>query len=347
MLSRANRPADRAVGCVRRDLAVRMLVVWAVTARLSAILLVVAAAPSSAQTYPNSRITLVVGYDAGGTGDVIARIIGARLGDALGQPVIVENRSGASGTIAAQGVARSTPDGYTILVGQSAEIAINQHFMDNITYDPDRDFIPVALGGIVPLALVVPVNSPSSSLPELIKAANDPKGLLFASAGVGTPGHLAAELLKLKTHGNMTHVPYKGASPALNDLLGSHVDMYFSGLPAAMPLVRSGQLKLLAVSSLQRATAAPNTPTIAEGADISGFDITLWGGFFAPRGTPPEIVERLNREINTVLRRPDTAQKLSALGVEPRPLSPSEFAEFVKSESEKYAQIIKQGNLRQ
>jgi tripartite-type tricarboxylate transporter receptor subunit TctC len=305
-----------------------------------------AAAPSFAQTYPDRRITFVVGYEAGGTGDVIGRIITKGVGEVLAQTVVIENRAGASGSIAALGVARSTPDGYTILVGQSAEIAINKSFMGNLNYDAEKDLVPIALGGIVPLGLVVPAGSPHNSLPELLKAANAAKGLLFASAGPGTPGHFAGELLKQKTKGNMVHVPYKGAGPALNDLLGSHADLYFSGLPAALPFVRSGQLKLLGVSSGQRASSTPETPTVAEAGNIPGFDITLWVGFFAPRATPPDVVTKLNQTINAVLAQPETKKRLGDLGVEVRALSPSDMSAFVKSEAEKYAEIVKLGDLR-
>jgi tripartite-type tricarboxylate transporter receptor subunit TctC len=310
-------------------------------------LLVMVAPPASAQKYPDRHVNFVVGYEPGGTGDAVGRILARGLSEALGQTIVVENRAGASGSIAAQSVARASPDGYTILVGQSAEIAINQHYIRGLGFDAEKDLVAIALGGIVPLGLVVPGNSPYGSLAELLKAANGPKGLLFASAGPGTPGHFAGELLRQKTNGTMTHVPYKGAGPALNDLLGGHVDLYFSGMPAALPLVRSGQVKLLAVSSSERAASAPETPTVAEAANIPGFDITLWVGFFAPRGTPADVVAQLNRAINAVLVLPEIRERLADLGVETRSLSLPEMAAFIDSESAKYAQIIKQGNLHQ
>jgi tripartite-type tricarboxylate transporter receptor subunit TctC len=327
---------------IRVSLTRRLLAVGVVMSLMCPLLEV---APAFAQTYPDRRVSFIVGYEPGGTGDAVGRIIVRGLSETLGLPMVVENRAGASGSIAAQGVARASPDGYTILVGQSAEIAINQHYMGGLSYEPEKELVPIALGGIVPLGLVVPARSPFASLAELLKAANKSKGLLFASAGPGTPGHFAGELLRQKTNGNMTHVPYKGAGPALNDLLGSHVDLYFSGLPAALPLWRSGQVKLLAVSSAERAASSPDTPTVAEAANIPGFDITLWVGFFAPRGTPAEVVTRLNQAINAVLALPETKERLGDLGVEVRSLSPAELAAFVKAESAKYAQIIKQGDL--
>ena len=284
---------------------------------------------------------LIVAYSAGGTGDVVARTISNQLSTALGQSVVVENRPGASGAIAAQGVARAAPDGHTILVGQTAEIAINQHLVKGLGYDPDRDFEPIALGADVPLALAVPAKAPFGSVGEMLKASRSaPKGLAFASAGSGTPGYFAADLLKLKTQSNLVHVPYKGAGPALNDLLGGHVDFYFPGFPAAMPLAKSGQVKVLAVSSARRSPSAPEIPTVAEETGIKEFDLTLWVGFFAPRGTPKDIVDRLNREINAVLDQPDVRQKLLDGGAAVTPMSAADFTGFVRAQSEKYRQIV-------
>jgi tripartite-type tricarboxylate transporter receptor subunit TctC len=303
------------------------------------------ALPAAAQPYPARTITIVVGYAPGGTGDFIARIIGAKLAEKFGRSVVVENRAGASGLIAAQYVAKSAPDGYTILAGQTAEIAINPLFL-NSGLDVARDLVPVALGGVVPLALVVPKNAPYASVSDMLKAAQTPKGLLFASAGTGTPGHFAGELLKLASHGNMTHVPYKGAAPALADLLGSHVDFYFPGLPAALPFTRAGQMKMLAVSTARRAAAAPEVPTVAEATGIKDFDFSLWGGFFAPRGTPPEVVTALNQAINEALASPDTRKKMDDAGVDIVPMSVDAFAGFIRKESEKYAGVVKQAGIK-
>ena len=188
-----------------------------------ALITTLTALPAFAQTFPSRNITLVVGYAPGGTGDFIARLVGNKLGEKFGRTVVVENRAGASGLIGAQFVANAAPDGYNILCGQTPEIAINPYFLKS-NLDAERDLVPIALGGVVPLALVVPKDAPYSTVPDMLDAARTPKGLLFASAGTGTPGHFAGEMLKLVSHGNMTHVPYKGAGPALADLLGSHVD---------------------------------------------------------------------------------------------------------------------------
>src|SRR5262245_7372347 len=242
-------------------------------------------APAHAQPYPSHTIKLVVPYAAGGTGDIVARAVADRLALALGQSVVVENRAGATGAIGTQSVATSAPDGHTLLVGQTGEIAINPHWSKGIGYDPDRDLLPVALATIVPLALVVPGKASYVTVAEMLKVAHG-RDLTFASAGTGTPGHFAGVMLKFKSKAILTLVPYKAAAPALSDLLGAHVDMFFSGFPAAVPHVKAGNLKLLAVSSGKRSGVAPEVPTVAEAAGIAGFDIDLWPGFFAARGTP-------------------------------------------------------------
>ncbi|RAI44332.1 Bug family tripartite tricarboxylate transporter substrate binding protein [Rhodoplanes roseus] len=310
---------------------------------LAALALAATTATAPAQTYPTHTVTMVVGYAAGGTGDVVARLIAAKLAPKLGQNIVVENRPGGSGGIAAQAVARSTPDGHTILVGQSAEIAINQHLLKNIGYDPETELMPVALGTDVTLALAIPPNAPYTTLKELLDTAKSrPNGLSFASAGAGTPGHFAGELLRARSKTNLVHVPYKGAGPALNDLLGGHVDLYFSGFPAVMPHVKSGALKVLGVSSKKRATGAPDVPTVAELTGITEFDLTLWQGFFVPRGTPKEIVTKLNTEINAVLAQPDVRKTLVDAGADVNPMSVEEFTAFVKQQSGVYRALIKE-----
>jgi tripartite-type tricarboxylate transporter receptor subunit TctC len=306
-----------------------------------AALLAISPLPASAQPFPNKTIHLVVAYSPGGTGDVVARVIADKLGAALGQTVVVENRAGASGAIGAQAVLNAAPDGHTLLVGQTAEIVVNQYWIKGLTYDP-ANLMPVGLATVVPLALSVPGNAPYSTLAEMLKTlSSSDKKFSFASAGTGTPGHLAGEYLSAKLPGKLVHVPYKGAGPALNDLIGGHVDMYFPGFPATMPLMKAGTVKVLAVSSAQRAQAAPDIPTVAEVAGFPDFDFTLWQGFFAPRGTPHEVIARLNAEINKILRDPETRQKLVDAGANVVPLSLEEFTAFVKAESEKYERIIR------
>ena len=216
------------------------------------------ATPAAAQPFPSKTVHLVVPYAAGGTGDIVARVVADKLAQALGQSVVVENRPGASGALGSKAVASAPPDGHTLLVGQTGEMAINQHWAKNLGYEPEKDLAPVALATVVPLALVVPGKATYSTVAEMLTTSKT-RGLAFASAGTATPGHFAGEVLKLRTKSNMTHVPYNGAGPALNDLLGGHVDLFFSGFPAAVPQVRAGNLKLLAVSSGRRSAATPET----------------------------------------------------------------------------------------
>jgi tripartite-type tricarboxylate transporter receptor subunit TctC len=312
--------------------------------RLAVALAAFAGLPAAAETYPTHPVKLVVPYAAGGTGDIVARVIADRLTAVLGQTFVVENRPGATGSIGTQAVAGAAPDGHTLLVGQTGEIAINPHWTKGIGYDPDKDLLPIALATVVPLALVVPGAAAYGSVPEMLKVAHE-RGLNFASSGTATPGHFAGEVLKFRSHSNMTHVPYKGAGPALNDLLGGHVDLFFSGFPAAIPHVKAGNLKLLAVSSGTRSGIAPEVPTVAEAAGIPGYDISLWQGFFAPRGTPKEIVAKLNKDINAILREPDVKQKLLEQGADVRTISVDEFSAFVKAEIAKFQGIIKDANL--
>jgi tripartite-type tricarboxylate transporter receptor subunit TctC len=299
------------------------------------------ALPASTQPFPSKPVHLIVAYAPGGTGDVVARVIADKLGAALGQSVVVENRAGASGAIGATSVANAAPDGHTLLVGQTGEMVVNQFWMKGLSYDPQA-FEPVALATIVPLALTVPGKAPYKTMAEFFKAMKDSgKQFSFASAGTGTPGHFAGEYLSAKLPGKLTHVPYKGAGPALNDIIGSHVDMYFPGFPPVMPMMKSGTVKVLAVSSAKRSDAAPDIPTVAEATGFSDFDFTLWQGFFAPKGTPSEVVARLNTEINKILADPETRQKLLDAGANVEPMSIEKFAAFVSAEREKYQHIIK------
>src|SRR5215813_4480574 len=296
----------------------------------------------SSGAYPDRPIQVIVAYAAGGTGDIVARSVADKLGATLGQSVVVENRAGASGAIGAHSVATAAPDGYTLSVGQTGEMAVNQHWLKGLNYDPDKDLMPIALAAVVPLALVVPANAPYSTLPEFLAALKAKPKMTFASAGIGTPGHFAGELLKLQFDDNLTHVPYKGAGPALNDLIGNHVDFYFPGFPAAAPHVKGGNLKMLALSSGKRSPAAPDIPTVAEITGIQDYDFTLWAGFFAPRGTPQPVIDRLNKEINKAVEDPEVKARLEAAGAVVTPMSVDQFKDFVRNESAKYLRVIQQ-----
>lgn len=309
--------------------------------------LAIAALPAWPQAYPNRPIHLIVNFAPGGTGDIVARLIGNKLSIAFNQSVVVENRPGAGGTLGARDVVNATPDGYTLTVAQTPEIAINPYFMKNVGYDSLKDLQPIALAGVVPLALVVPANAPYSTMADMVNfLRSTDRQVTFASAGVGTPGHLAGELLKLKLNNNLTHVPYKGAGPALNDLVGGHVDFYFPGFPAAMPLMQADKVKLLAVSSAKRSPVAPNIPTVAESTGITNFDFTLWVGFFAPRATSMDIAARLNTEINKILLEPDIKTRLQDDGAQVMALSIDQFTAFVRTEIGKYQGIIEDAHLK-
>lgn len=315
--------------------------------RIAALLTLVAMnAAAVAQPYPTQTVRIVVAYAPGGTGDIVARLIAVPLAAALGQNVVVENRAGATGSIGTQAVVQAAPDGHTLLLGQTGEISINQHWIKGLTYNTERDLQPVALASVVPLALVVSSKAPYTNIDEMAKVLAAKKPLTFASAGTGTPGHFAGEFLKLRSKANLTHVPYKGAGPALNDLLGGHVDMYFPGFPAAMPHVKSGNMKILAVSSATRSSAAPQIPTVAEAIGDKNFDLTLWQGFFVPKATPKAIVDRLHTEISRILAQPDMQVRLRDAGADVRMMSVAQFTEFTKAESNKYLQIIKDSGVK-
>ena len=224
-------------------------------------------------------------------------------------------------------------------------MAINQHWSKNLGYDPEKDLQPIGLATLVPLALVAPGKARYSTVAEMLKTSTE-RGLSFASAGTATPGHFAGEVLKLRTKSNMTHVPSNGAGPALNDLLGAHVDLFFSGFPAAAAQVKAGTLKLIAVSTAQRSPAAPDVPTVAQAAGLADFDISLWQGVFAPRATPKDVIARLNAEINRIVSQPDIKAKLRDDGADVNPLSVDQFTAFVKAESDKYLQIIRQSGVK-
>lgn len=308
--------------------------------------LAASALPALAQPFPSKSVHLIVAYAPGGTGDVVARLIAEKLGPALGQTVVVENRAGASGAIGATSVVNASPDGHTLLVGQTGEIVVNQYWMKGLTYDP-KNLMPVALATVVPLALTVPGSAPYGTMAEMVKAMKESgKKFSFASAGTGTPGHFAGEYLSAKMPGKLVHVPYKGAGPALNDIIGGHVDMYFPGFPPVMPMMKAGTVKVLAVSSAQRSQAVPELPTVAEVTGFADFDFTLWQGFFAPKGTPADVIAKLNTEINKILNDPATRQKLVEAGANVMSMSTAQFATFVQAESDKYERIIRETGVK-
>ena len=299
------------------------------------------AAPAQAQSYPDKPIKLVVPFAPAGATDVLARIVGQKLSELEKQPVIVDNRAGAGGNIGSDAVAKAAPDGYTLLMGAVGTHAINVSLYKKMPYDPVKDFIPVVLVATVPNVLVVPASLPVNSVKELIAYGKaNPGKLNFGSSGNGTSIHLSGELFKSMTGVDMQHVPYKGSGPATVDLLSGQVQMMFDNLPSAMPNIKSGKLKALAVTSAKRSPSLPDVPTIAE-AGVPGYEAPSWFGILVPKGTPPEIVAKLNTDINKILAMPDTKKKFLEQGAEPAGGTPEQFAALINSEIPKWAKVVK------
>jgi tripartite-type tricarboxylate transporter receptor subunit TctC len=315
-------------------------------ARTLALLAVTLCAPAlAADPFPTRPITIVVPYQAGGTNDIVARAITPILTTALGQPVIVENRPGASGIIGASFVARAAPDGHTVLAAPVSLLSINPWLYPTMP-KPDVAFAPITIAGSVPNILVVHPSVPAASVKELLQLARTKPGSLnFASMGAGTTGHLNGELFKTMTRVDMTHVAYKGSAPAVTDLLAGHVQLMFDNLPTALPHVKSGKLRALALTSAQRHPMAPDVPTMAE-AGVPGFEATAWFGFVAPAATPKPIVERLAAEMAKALRSPDVASRLNSLGMSIIANTPAEFSAYIKAETDKWGQVVAAANVK-
>jgi len=312
------------------------------------LLLALPALPSVAfaQAWPSKPIKWVVPFAPGGTTDILARTVGEKLGAALGQPVIVENRPGAGGGVGADFVAKSPPDGYTLVGGTISTHAINASLYKSLPYDPVRDFVPITLIARLPNLLVINPNVPAKNVAELVALMKaNPGKYTFASSGNGTSQHLSGELFKSIAGVDMQHVPYKGSPPALQDVVGGQVTMTFDNITTALPLAKAGNLRALAVTTAQRSAVAPEIPTMAE-AGLAGYEIGSWQGVFAPAGTPPEIVRRLNTEIVRILKSPEIHDKLIALGAEPVGNSVDEFTAMVKSEVVKWGDVVKRSGAR-
>jgi len=306
-------------------------------------------APACAATYPDRPIHILVGYAAGGGVDLVARLLSEPMKAALGQPVIVENRTGASAMIASNVVAKAAPDGYTLLAAASGEVAINQHlFKDKMTYDARRELTPVALIGVVPCVVVVATSTPVHNPKELIDYAKANAGKLsFSSSGVGNPQQLAGELMNSMAGTNVLHVPYRGSAPAVTDVATGAVTMSFSSLAAALPLINAGKLRAVAVTSRDHMPQLPDVAPLSEGAPgLKDYELINWFGMFATGGTPPEIIDWLNSIINTALKDPAIANKLIPLGIVPRPMNAVEYKKFVDSETEKFGKIVMQANIK-
>ena len=296
---------------------------------------------SSVASYPSKPIRLVVPFPAGGSLDVVARAIGQKLSEAWGQPVIIDNRPGAGGNIGADLVAKSAPDGYTILEGALSTHAVNVSLYSKMPYDPIKDFEPITLVAVTPNVLVLNPSVPVNSVQELIAYAKaNPGKLSFGSGSNGSAGHLAGELFKTEAGVDMVHVPYKGGAPAMQDLLGGNIQLMFDNLANSMQQVRAGKLKALAVTTAQRSSLVPDLPTLAE-TGLPGFDIYTWWGFMAPAGTPKEIIVKWNTEVTRILRTPEMKAFFAQQGAEPAPDTPDQFMALIKGEIPKYAKIVK------
>lgn len=303
--------------------------------------LVCAAAP-----YPAKPIRMVVTFPPGGPTDVIVRIIGQRVNEAHGVPVIADNRGGAGGIVGTEIVARAAPDGYTFLVGTAGGMTINPNLHAKLTYDPFRDFAPVAMLVLNPQLLVAHPALPARNLKELVALARSRPGQLnFASAGAGTATHLGLELLKLTTRIEVVHVPYKGGAPATTDLIAGQVQLLWISIPSVLTHVQAGRLRALAVSTAKRSASAPEVPTVAE-SGYEGFEYSNWNALFAPAKTPPAIVKKMNDMIVRILREPDVAQRLSAQGADPAPGTAEELARYMRTDDARWKKVIRAAGLR-
>ena len=303
-------------------------------------------APACAQVYPAKPVRLVVGFAPGGGTDIIARLLAQKLSMSLGQQFVVENRAGATGMIGAKQVATAPADGYTLLMGHVNSQAIAPALMEKPLYDSVKDFAPITYIGYVPNVLVVNPALPAKSVAELIALAKSkPQGLSFASPGVGSTNHLAGEMLKLDSGAPLVHVPYKGSAPAIVDLLGGQVDMNFDAMSSIIQYLKAGRMRALAVTTPQRDPDLPDVPTMTE-LGFKSFAVTNWYGIVAPASTPAPIIEKLHGELAKVLQMPDVSRQLAELGVRREPMTPEQFAQFIRSEDAKYRDIAKRTGVR-
>ena len=296
--------------------------------------------------FPNKALSVVVAYAPGGQGDVFARLVSEKLSTVYKQTVVVDNKPGVSGTIGTKFVAKAKNDGYTLLLGQTGEITVNRLLVKDMGYDPMKELVPVVLIGNAPLIMLAPVDAPYNTVAEFIQQAKaKPDQFSYGSVGAGTPGHLSAVALGLGAKINLVHIPYKGVGPLLTDLMAGRLQAFFSSASAAMPHIKGGKLKALAVTTPKRMNSLPQVPTVAE-SGLPGFSYTLWGGLFAPAGTPESVIDSLNKEVNLILAMPDIKTRLDADNVSVPKNTPAEFAEYVKAEAAKFEKLVKEANIK-
>lgn len=296
--------------------------------------------------YPSKPVTVVVPFTPGGSNDVVARIVGQRLSQMWQQPVIVENKAGAAGNIGTDNVAKAAPDGYKLLITNNNTMSINPVLLPNTPYVVARDFAQVMQLGVVPVVLVVNANVKASSVKELVAfAKSNPGKLSYASSGAGSPQHLSAELFKSMTSAQIAHIPYKGAAPAITDMLAGQVEMQFGAINSLLPHIRSGKLRALAVGGTRRASLLPDVPTMAE-AGLPEYNSEIWLGLAAPAGTPANVIKRINTDFGKVLEEPAVKEKLAEQGIEVRPGTPQEMARLVETDTARWASVIKAAGIK-
>jgi tripartite-type tricarboxylate transporter receptor subunit TctC len=310
-----------------------------------------ATAPAQAQTWPTKAVRIVVPFPPGGTTDIVARSLGVELQRMWQQPVVIENRTGAGGNIGAEAVARSAADGYTLLMGTVGTHAINQALYaqsgTKMPFDPAKDFVAITLAAGVPNVMVVNSKLPVNSVTEFIAYAKARPGQLnMASSGNGTSTHLTGELFKTVTGTYMVHFPYRGSAPAVTDLIAGNMNVMFDNLPSALPHIKSGRLKALAVTSRTRSPALPNVPTVEEAAGLKGFDASSWFGLFAPAGTPRAIVDKVQADVAKALALPEVRERFLAQGADPGGNTPEQFAAFIRAETDKWTRVVKFSNAK-
>jgi tripartite-type tricarboxylate transporter receptor subunit TctC len=300
----------------------------------------VTSAHAQASDYPNRPITLVVPYAAGGGNDVMARIVGEKMSRTLGQQVVIDNRAGAGGALATRQVAKAAPDGYTLVIGGTGSLAVNPTLLPNVGYDVRKDFAAIGMIGSSALIVLIHPGIPAKTIPEMIALAKkEPGKYNYASAGVGSGIHLGAELFAHMAGVKIVHVPYKGTGPALTDLLGGHVSMYFSSLPSAISLVKDGKVRALGVTGSTRSDVFPDVPAVAE--TLPGYEAVLRYGIVAPAGTPRPIVDKLNAALRQALAEPDTIARMARDGTEASPGSPEDYAGVIDREERKWSEVVK------
>jgi len=304
-------------------------------------LLALCCSQAAAQVYPSKPVTLIIPFPPGGSTDIVGRIAADGMARELGQPFVVDNRGGAGGTLGTRQVAKSAPDGYTIALGYTGTLAIGPSLFRNVGYDVRADFAPIGRIGVAPSALVVHPSFPVHSVAELVAYAKaNPGKVNYGSAGIGTVGHVAGEYFAIATGIKLTHIPYKGTGPAITDLLGGHIPLSFSPIPAVHESAKSGLLRMLAVTSARRSTLVPEMPTVAE-SGVPGFDAVLRYGLVAPAGTPRPIIERLNAALRATLESEEVRNRLAIEGAEPLPSTPEEYAVDIDHEETQWSKVIK------